>query len=156
MRRWFTKGQTPSQIARHFRHARFGGRRTCVRCGSRCRRLFGLLTGTWLARSRLSLAAWYELLFWYAHEVTPHKAAQEAGLPAMTVHRAFRTIRRACAVRGRPGRGRRCGGSSRPMRASSARSSRTGAPGPGAAPEARRGQVGPGEPAGPAARGRAL
>lgn len=63
----------------------------CRRCGQR----FLLTTDTYLAKSRLSLDEWYELLWWFAYEFTANKTAKETGLSQQRVHRCFSLIRRA-------------------------------------------------------------
>jgi len=67
------------------------GRWQCKRCGKQ----FGLLTGTWLSRSRLSLVEMYELLCWFELELTDHGIARRVGLPYHRVHRFLLTVREA-------------------------------------------------------------
>lgn len=46
-----------------------------------------------MRRSRVSLEAWYELLWWFAYEFTAHKTAREIGGSQKKVYRCFRLIR---------------------------------------------------------------
>ncbi|PIS13280.1 MAG: hypothetical protein COT67_02665 [Candidatus Tagabacteria bacterium CG09_land_8_20_14_0_10_41_14] len=48
---------------------------------------------TKLARSRLALDIWYELLWWFVYDFTANKTAKEVKLPQKLVHRCFFTIR---------------------------------------------------------------
>lgn len=102
-----------TELRRVARAIRFGERTRCVACGfsrklwrledgrrqcSRCGKLFGLLTDTWLARSRLSLPQIYELLCWFELELTDHGIARRVDLPYHRIHRFFLTLRRALAA----------------------------------------------------------
>lgn len=67
------------------------GRWECARCSKQ----FGLLTDTWLRRTRFSLAEIYELLFWFELELTDHKIATRLETPYHRVHRFFLRLREA-------------------------------------------------------------
>ena len=113
MRRVFTSDVTDTQVRSIFRAARFGDRTRCPgcdyarrlwklgddrwRCG-RCRERFGLLTGTWLSRTRFELIEIYELLFWFELELTDHGIARRVQVPYHRVHRFFLDLRRAIAA----------------------------------------------------------
>lgn len=113
MKRVFTRGQSDTRIERVFRAIRFGPRTKCIDCGfarklwklqdgrwecQRCGKQFGLLTDTWLARTRLSPAEIYELLSWFELELTDHAIARRVGVPYHRVHRFFLTVRKAIAA----------------------------------------------------------
>ncbi len=113
MRRVFTSDLSDTQIRSIFRAARFGDRTRCPRCGyarklwrleddrwrcTRCRRRFGMLTGTWLSHTRFALAEIYELLFWFELELTDHGIARRVGVPYHRVHRFLLRLRRAIAA----------------------------------------------------------
>lgn len=115
MVRHFTQNLSLSQIERVFWRARFPGRRLCPRCNfrkltrladgrlrcARCGYRFGLLSGTLLKNSRLSLDYWYELLHWFAYGFTANRAAREIQLPQRLAHRCFALIREALAAQAR-------------------------------------------------------
>ena len=100
-------GSAANRVLRHKRYK--NGRVICHGCGhrkiyrlgegryrcARCRYTFGLLTGTWLAQSRVSLATWLWLLKMFELEVTAHQAAAQVGVSYPTALRVFTIIRRA-------------------------------------------------------------
>lgn len=113
MRRVFTAGLSDTRIRTIFRAARFGDRTRCPRCDyarqlwqledgrwrcKRCRKRFGLLTDTWLAHTRFTLAEIYELLFWFELELTDHAIARRVEVPYHRVHRFLLQLRRAIAA----------------------------------------------------------
>jgi len=93
-----------------FRHARWQGRRSCIRCGHRgpwklaegrfrcrkCRHTFGEFTGTYLGTLRaLNPAQWMHVLYLFALEVPAHRIAKEVGIAWPTALHAARVIRQA-------------------------------------------------------------
>lgn len=115
MQRVFTQAVSDTQIRSLFRAARFGDRTRCPGCGharklwqlgddrwrcGRCRKRFGLLTDTWLSRTRFELAEIYELLFWFELELTDHGIARRLQVPYHRVHRFFLDLRKAIAAFG--------------------------------------------------------
>lgn len=100
---------SPTKIRRIFWQAKFPIRRRCIRCNSRkiislyndrmfcrkCRYSFSILTGTYLAKTRLPLDAWYEMIWWFVYDFTANRTAEETGLPQRLVHRCFSAIRNA-------------------------------------------------------------
>ena len=110
MRRVFTSDLSFTHVERIVRAARFGDRTRCPECGytrkfwrledgrwrcKRCRKRFGLLTDTPLARERFSLPEIYELLHWFELGLTDHDIAQRVDVPYHRVHRFFLKLRRS-------------------------------------------------------------
>lgn len=110
MRRVFTSDLSGTRILSILRAARFGDRTRCPGCGytrklwrraedrwrcGRCRKRFGLFTGTWLERVRFSPAEIYELLLWFELELTDHKIAGRVQVPYPRVHRFLLRLREA-------------------------------------------------------------
>ena len=97
------------RIRRIFWQAKFPERKRCLRCNSRevstisddrmfcrrCRYSFSILTRTYLAKTRLSLDIWYELIWWFVYDFTANKTSKEIELPQRLVHRCFSIIRKA-------------------------------------------------------------
>lgn len=113
MRRVFTGDVSDTRAERILRAIRFGSRTQCVECGfarklwklpdgrwqcKRCGKQFGLLTASYLARTRFSPAEVYELLFWFELELTDRAIARRLGVAYHRVHRFFLTVRRAIAA----------------------------------------------------------
>lgn len=113
MRRIFTSDLSDTRIRSIFRAARFGDRTRCPGCDyargfwrlqdgrwrcKRCRKRFGLLSGTWLSHTRFELGEIYELLFWFELELTDHGIARRVGAPYHRVHRFLLDLRRAIAA----------------------------------------------------------
>lgn len=59
------------------------------------REAFGLLSGTWLVRTRFSLPEVYELLFSFELGLTDHDIPGRVEVPCHRVHRFFLRLRRA-------------------------------------------------------------
>ncbi len=110
MRQAFTSDLSDTRVRSIARAIRFGDRTRCIECGytrklwqlsdgrwecKRCGKQFGLLTDTWLSRTRFSLAEVYELLFWFELELTDHAIAERVEVPYHRVHRFFLNLRRA-------------------------------------------------------------
>lgn len=110
MRRVFTSDLSDTRVRALARAIRFGDRTRCIDCGytrklwrlgdgrwecKRCGKQFGLLSGTWLARTRFSLLEAYELLFWFELGLTDHDIANRVEVPYHRVHRFFLKLRRA-------------------------------------------------------------
>src|SRR5260221_11563395 len=100
----------PSHDKRLLRFKRYkNGRMFCHACGGRrvyrlgegrfrcrrCRRTFGLFTGSFLALCRVELSTWLWLVKLFELEVTARQAAIQTGLSYPTTLRAFTVIRRA-------------------------------------------------------------
>lgn len=100
----FTSDLSFTRVERIFRAARFGDRTRSPECGytrklwrledgrwrcKRCRKQFGLLTGSPLARKRFSLLEIYELLHWFELGLIDHDIAQRVKLPYHRVYRFF-------------------------------------------------------------------
>lgn len=100
---------TVSEIRGIFWHARFGGRKHCIRCSYRklwklsdgrlecvrCHKRFSLRTDTYLNSHTLSLDQWFELIWWFVYDFTPHRVAEEVHGDQRFIHRIFATIREA-------------------------------------------------------------
>ena len=110
MRRVFTSDLSDTRVRALARAIRFGNRTRCIDCAytrklwrladgrwecKRCGKLFGLLSGTWLARTRFSLLEIYELLHWFELGLTDHDIAGRVEVPYHRVHRFFLRLRRA-------------------------------------------------------------
>lgn len=110
MKRVFTADVSDTRIRSIARAARFGGRTRCPACGysrklwklagerwrcKRCRKRFGLFTGTWLAHVRFSLEEIYELLFWFELGLTDRGIARRLDVAYHRVHRFFLRLREA-------------------------------------------------------------
>lgn len=106
----FSNNLSVTKIKRKFVTAKFGKRTRCPKCNyyrklyhlqdgrykcNRCDSRFFITTRTYLAKSRLSLNQWYELLWWFAYRFTANKTAKEVELPQKLVHRCFSVIRKA-------------------------------------------------------------
>lgn len=105
----FSNNLTLSRIWRIFGQAKFPKKKHCFACHfrklyrlsdnrfkcQRCKKKFSLTTGTYLAKSKLSIDHWYELLWWFNYEFTAHKTAKEIDLPQRLVHRCFSVLRKA-------------------------------------------------------------
>jgi len=113
MQRFFTQDLSSARIRSLFRAARFGRRTRCPGCGferkfwpledgrwrcGRCRKRFGLLTDTWLSRTRFELGEIYEFLFWFELGLTDHGIARRVDAPYHRVHRFLLDLRRAIAA----------------------------------------------------------
>jgi transposase len=102
-----SKASAAHRLVRHRRYK--NGRVFCHACGhrktyrlsegryrcGRCRHTFGLLTGTWLGQSKVTLSRWLWLVKLFELEVTPHQAARQVGISYPTAWRVFTLIRRA-------------------------------------------------------------
>lgn len=96
------------RIRRIFWQAKFPVRKRCLRCNSRevsvvsdsrmfcrkCRYIFSVFTQTYLARTRLGLDSWYELIWWFVYDFTANRSARETKIPQRLVHRCFSIIRK--------------------------------------------------------------
>lgn len=106
-----------SAAYRLIRHKRYkNGRVFCHGCGHRkvyrlsegryrcrrCRYTFGLLTGTWMAQSKVPLSRWFWLLKLFELEVTAYQAAAQVGVSYPTALRVFTIIRRAILAQEEP------------------------------------------------------
>jgi transposase len=106
----FSNNLSVTKIRRKFVTAKFGKRTVCPYCNyyrklyrlqderrrcKRCSRKFSITTNTYLAKSRLSLDQWYELLWWFVYEFTANKTSKEINLSQKLVHRSFSLIRKA-------------------------------------------------------------
>lgn len=61
----------------------------------KCRYSFSALTKTHLAKTRLPLDVWYELIWWFVYDFTANKTAKEVEFPQRLIHRCFSIIRKA-------------------------------------------------------------
>lgn len=110
MKQVFTGDLTCTQIHRVWRAAYFGDRTRCPRCGfarklwtlgddrwqcPRCHKKFRLGTDTWVARTTISWTAMYELLHWFALELTDRAIASRLAMDYQQVHRFFHRLRDA-------------------------------------------------------------
>ncbi|MGH9772964.1 MAG: IS1595 family transposase [Candidatus Acidiferrales bacterium] len=108
---------TESSARREVKHRRYkNGRVFCHACRGRkvyrlgegryrcrrCRYTFGLLTGTWLGQSRVSLANWLWLIKLFELEVTAQQAAAQTGVSYPTALRVFTLIRQAIVAQEQP------------------------------------------------------
>lgn len=100
--------QIPSeaQILKEIRHIRFGKNLCCVHCRSRqvyksehryrckrCRKPFTLLSGTWLAGTKLSLRTVYALLWCWTQKVPVQQTAKLCHVSEVSVYGWFRQFR---------------------------------------------------------------
>lgn len=96
MRRVFTSELSDTRVRGLARAIQFGDRTRCIDFGytrklwrqadvrwecKRCGNLLGLLSGTWLARTRFSLLEIYELLQWFDPGLTDYHIAQRVEVP---------------------------------------------------------------------------
>lgn len=93
-----------------------GRRPRCPRCGAgrpyrlregryrcaRCRHTFGVLTGRWLAQSRVTLRTWLWLIKLFELEVTALQAARQTGVSYPTALKTFTLLRRAILAQEEP------------------------------------------------------
>lgn len=108
----FTSDKSRTRIITILRAKSFGGRTRCRHCGytrkhwkigdrrwkcKRCRKKFGILTNSPLARVRFSLREFYELLHWFELGLTDRKIAGRIREDYHRVHRFFMTVREALA-----------------------------------------------------------
>ena len=106
----FSNNLSVTKIRRKFVTVKFGKRTKCPHCNyyrklyrlrdgryrcQRCLRKFSIITDTYLAKSRLPLDQWYELLWWFAYEFTASRTAKEVDSPQKLIHRSFSLIRKA-------------------------------------------------------------
>ena len=100
--------QIPSeaQILKSIRHIRFGKNLCCPRCRSRkvqpsegryrckkCRRPFTLLTGTWLAGTKLNLRTIYALLWCWTQKIPVQQTGKLCHVSEVSIYQWFRTFR---------------------------------------------------------------
>lgn len=112
MKRVFTHHLTCTQIKRRWRAKKFGDRTRCPHCNyarnhweiepdqwmcARCERKFGLLTGSWISRTRFDLPAIFEMLYWFELGLTDHDILDRLGVEYRRGHRFFMTVREAIA-----------------------------------------------------------
>lgn len=113
MKTVFSNEITFAQVKRIFRKKVFGDRTCCRHCGytgkqwaigedrwkcKRCRKKYGILTNTSLARTRFSLKEIYELLHWFELELSDHKIARHVKVDYHRVHRFYMRLREAIAA----------------------------------------------------------
>jgi transposase len=108
--------RTPRSAAWALRRARWGARVRCTACASArvyalaegrwrcaiCRHTFGLRTGTWAGRSRVSDTTWLWLVKLFELELTARQAAVQTGVSYPTALKAFTLLRRAILAEAEP------------------------------------------------------
>lgn len=112
LNRAFTQSMTRTQIKRRWRAEKFGDRTRCPHCDysrklwnldsdqwmcPRCERKCGLLTASWIARTRFDLPEVFELLYWFELGLTDHDIADHLEVDYRRTHRFFMTLREAIA-----------------------------------------------------------